>query len=68
MSFTGWATLAVLLIIIIYDVCVWQYFGVEATISMFVRRVHEQWPLIAPLLAFAAGVLWGHFFWPLGTK
>lgn len=62
---TGWFILAIVIIVVLYDTYVYVNCGPEATISRVIYRAHEKWPLLAPLVAFALGALWGHFFWPL---
>lgn len=60
---TGYLIILTLVAIIVYDIWVYAVYGVEATISVVVRKVHEKFPLLASIIAFAAGCLWGHFFW-----
>ncbi len=59
---TGWFILAAILAITAYDLFVWWYFGEAATISAVTRAAGKRWPLLAPLLAFAAGAIYGHLF------
>jgi hypothetical protein len=61
-AITGWFIVLVLAAIAIYDVWIIRTRGIEWSISRFVRVGGERWPLLHPLLAFAAGCLYGHFF------
>lgn len=45
-----------------YDLLTIQIRGVDSSISRYIRRWGEKWPLFVPLLAFAMGALFGHFF------
>ena len=63
----GWFIFTVSLIIAIYDLSVF-YLGIlsgvgeDYTISAWVRRLNEEWPLLSSLLAFWMGALYGHLF------
>jgi hypothetical protein len=61
-TITGWFILLTILTISGYDLWVWKKYGVASTISDVTREFGEQWPLLMPLLAFAMGCLYGHFF------
>ena len=50
-----WVALAVA-----WDIRVMWRYGVDATIS----KILHDWSCNNPILAFALGILCGHFFWP----
>jgi hypothetical protein len=53
----AWISVAIL-----YDVFAFWKWGAEASISRVIRD-GSRWD---PIIAFALGVLCGHFFWPQG--
>ena len=59
---TGYFIGGTILVIAAYDLFVWWKWGVDSTISDVTRKANEKWPLLAPILAFAMGCLYGHFF------
>lgn len=63
-----WMTLAFVvlmaLVVIAYDIFVSVYIGESATISRALLRFSLEHQLIVPILAFAAGVIFGHIFLP----
>ena len=61
-AMTGWFILATILVIAVYDLWVWWTYGVSSTISDVIRKLGHEWPLLLPLVAFAMGCLYGHFF------
>lgn len=60
--FTAWFIIIIILAIAIYDIWTIWYRGIDTSISRFIRHASERWPIIMPILAFAAGALYGHFF------
>lgn len=59
---TGIFILTTVLTIAAYDLFALLHWGVEATISRLVRSANARWPLLAPLVSFAMGCLYGHLF------
>lgn len=57
---TGWIIVAAVVILIAYDVVAVVLWGEPATISAVTRDT----VLGHPVVAFAAGLLCGHLFWP----
>lgn len=51
-----------LLLIAAYDLWALHHHGPGGTISAYIRRAGTQWPLLPPLVAFAMGALYGHWF------
>lgn len=62
-TITGIFLLAVFFLIVFYDLYVYLKYGQDGTISSVFRHLNQQCPLWASIVAFAMGVLWGHFFW-----
>lgn len=61
---TGIIVMAVIFLLIIYDIYAYSQGGQKATISWLIYdSSHEH-----PLIPFATGVLCGHFFWNLKRK
>ena len=61
-SLTGIFLIALVVVVVAYDVWVEVHYGADATISRVLRQLNQRWPLFGPLLAFAAGALYGHLF------
>lgn len=59
---TGVFIAFILLAIAIYDIWVIIYYGMDASISRYIKQLSVKWPFLMPILAFAAGLLYGHFF------
>jgi hypothetical protein len=57
---TKWFIIATVIIWIIYDIVAYNIWGVDSTISRVVINTVELWPAIA----FGAGFVAGHLFWP----
>ena len=60
-----WGTLAtaITIAVLLYDLFVGLTLGEDATLSRYVRRANEFWPLMGTSLGFFIGALFGHFFW-----
>jgi hypothetical protein len=56
---TVWFIIAWVSVAIIYDIAIAYFYGSGPTIS----RVIHDWAYGNPVVAFALGVLCGHFFW-----
>lgn len=50
------------LLVAAVDIWLWAKYGLEATISRYIRRLNQKQPLVAYMLAFGMGALFGHFF------
>lgn len=61
-ALTGWALILLLALVAGADWWLYCRGGTPVTISGVVRRLGERWPLFVGVLAFAMGVLFGHFF------
>jgi hypothetical protein len=60
MNFTAWLLVVLTGLLIIYDIYAGVRWGYEGTISRDILVAAYEHPVIA----FAAGVLCGHLFWP----
>lgn len=60
MNFTAWLLVAVAIFLGVYDIYAAWKWGYHGTISYDILSA----ALMHPILAFAAGVLCGHLFWP----
>ena len=65
MIITGIFLLLVLALVAAYDLYVYVVKGSDYTISTLMWYVNQKWPLFSALVAFAAGVLYGHFFFAM---
>ena len=61
-AITLYGAVCIGLVIAIYDVYVWQQYGIEATITRRIKRASKFYPAIPLLMAFGMGLLVGHFF------
>lgn len=61
-AITGWAILIGIVLVIVFDLWMLWGYGVDYTISRWVKALGERWPLLQPLMAFGMGALYGHFF------
>lgn len=59
-ALTKLIVLAVIAILIVYDIAIYAFSGVDATIS----RVALSWSQDIPIVLIGIGVLLGHLFWP----
>lgn len=59
---TAWFILFVVVLVIVYDIFAYVYWGGPSTISNVMRGASVKWPLLPYLVAFAMGCLYGHFF------
>ena len=57
---TLWVILGAAVVLIVWDIVAYYLGGIDATES----RVIRDWSMHDPIIACAAGVLIGHFFWP----
>ena len=60
-AITGGFIVGCIVVIIGYDIWAVLQGGIDATISAMIQDAAHDYPIIA----FAAGVLCGHFFWPV---
>jgi hypothetical protein len=59
---TAFFILAVIGLIIAYDLLALGTWGAEATISRVLRHLAQRWALFPYLVAFGMGALFGHLF------
>jgi len=60
--------LIVLASVVVYDLFVWNVYGVDAMLSRQLLFLDQHFPIFKTTFAFALGVLFGHFFWPQKVK
>jgi hypothetical protein len=67
-----WATLFVMVFIalevIVADVLLARYLGVDATFSRVVAHAFDRWPVLMAVTLFGLGVLAGHVLLPVYAR
>lgn len=61
---TQMTVIAIVTLILVYDVFAYAIWGVDATISRVTLAWSRQWPVIP----FGTGVVCGHLYWPQISK
>lgn len=56
--------LLILLAIAVYEMIAYWKWGLGGTITYVVRELYAEYPLIAPIIAMAMGILFRHLFPP----
>jgi hypothetical protein len=64
LNFTAWLIVFLVFALSIYDIYAALRWGYHGTISYDILTAAQQ----KPVIAFAAGILCGHLFWPQGDK
>lgn len=59
---SGVVTLTFIILLIAYDLWALFYFGVDGTVSAWVRWCNNRWPLFGVLLGIVIGGLLVHWF------
>jgi hypothetical protein len=59
---TGLFIIVCILAIAAYDFYAYSRWGSSGTVSEVLHSIGDSWPLFPYLVAFAMGVLFGHFF------
>ena len=57
-----YAIAVLILLVVVYDIYAIHHYGYHASISAWLSWAGRKWPFVKPLVAFAMGMLYWHWF------